>query len=1132
MDQEKRAPPSDPGIETPTALPDGPSAIEDDNQAADVLNQEESWEAQRRKISLKADVEWLDFEHFKNRYTEQDGTAIIEVLVGHSQIPQGISSEIVRRSRGKRDIRTPTPKSKLVVDEDSYWMERVRIQSSQLILLLSRLTGHRDKWATGRPRTFFRPFQCFYYFLPQLKECLQLLKAHWPAGGGPTLSVGQTNAKSNQKRDSIDSDPGDNRGPKASSNSSDDDSDSDSDDDGLAGLGPMTPEMAVSGDFIDSPITLAHLTRFIDFIEKHIVPMWRRAAGTSQRKFRYSDLIMAFQPGDLLHSLPADTDNNRSNKMYQTAWRLRALSISKVSHNTPDDKAQKVPEPVIDVYAYYIDYDGISYVPIMHTFSIWRFEGERDITTLEIYPLRFMEEIDRVTDALQQQGTWFCQAITEKHLSCDGWTLTCEPNGNTSESNALVVEHIDGDVIIDFVEGYKSDPIFVGLGASRKKLGYWDDSNWPEGDDNIGIIYWKPLANSSRLKKFFEIKEKTQQAEWFSQRISVEQIKAQRILKNFAENKRTRDLDAEELLLLPCRVVAYAFRERRFVMLDIRSLKSLPNSDDVFRDLKIDSSHRIMVESLVKSHLEKQAAKKFHPNISMNQDLVRGKGSGLVILLHGVPGVGKTATAEAIAQANKKALFVITCGDLGFTPKEVEGSLKDIFRLAHLWDCILLLDEADIPPSRRELGDLKRNALVSVFLRVLEYYSGILFLTTNRIGTLDEAFKSRIHVSLYYPPLNRDQTKEIFEVNIRKLKEIIREKEKLHVEPNSSITETPIKQPRLVIDSQSIRHYAEWHYDINESSPEQRWNGRQIRNAFQVAYSLAQFNINSAGGSQGNEAGDRLILDWYQFDMVAKAVEKFENYLYHATDGTDGDRARKAAIRNDKYDHRMTPQKPDYNPTSRQWNQGARRSGQSTASNPPSGHSRPYRPPRPASRDDQAPVARNSQGRPEQSSPIGSGGGGSARRNSNIGGLSRGASSIAASPHYIDSRPRSGQSRPQPRQQLARTTHITRPGTTTSRPAATRRNNPGYHSGWDINAGTASSRTPSAAGDWQGGVAYDSEGGEVHDVGGGEDYEDDYLDNGEDDMDGGYDDDQYIDDVAGAEQYSDHDDVTTGSHER
>jgi SpoVK/Ycf46/Vps4 family AAA+-type ATPase len=85
----------------------------------------------------------------------------------------------------------------------------------------------------------------------------------------------------------------------------------------------------------------------------------------------------------------------------------------------------------------------------------------------------------------------------------------------------------------------------------------------------------------------------------------------------------------------------------------------------------------------------------------------------LFILLHGVPGVGKTATAEAVAQASRKPLFPITCGDLGVSPQEVDAALTSIFRLANLWDCVLLLDEADVFLSRRELGDLERNALVS-----------------------------------------------------------------------------------------------------------------------------------------------------------------------------------------------------------------------------------------------------------------------------------------------------------------------------------------------------------------------------------------------------------------------------------
>ncbi|KAJ8110588.1 hypothetical protein ONZ43_g5833 [Nemania bipapillata] len=813
-----------------------------------MLKEQESWEARRQKIPLRADVEWFDFEHFKNRYTENEGMAIIEVLVGDSQIALGVSRKTVTRDPEKRYIRTPKPKpnSKLAVDEESCWIQRVRIQSPQLILLLSRLTGHRNSWSTNTPRTFLAPFRCFYYCLQQLKECLKLLQANWPTTETPaspippTSSTSETEAKSNQKREELDDAPGIDRGSSFSSH---------------VDPGLVAPQMAVSGD-VDSPITLAHLTTFIDFIEKHIVPLWHRASGTNKRKFRFTDLWMAFQPGDLLYSPSANSNDHRSTKMYQTAWRLLTLTLALFASDKPDD-IPEIYDYELEVHAYYIDYDGISYVPVNHIFKIKHFHGERDISALDIYPLRFLKDDDKTKSTLREQGMWFRQAIAKKHLSCNGWTLTCGPDGTSSESKeSAYVEHIDGDVIIDFVEGYKSEPRLTSLGPSSwKEMTSFDDLNWPEGYDELEISYWRPYGNNDQLESFFEIKEKIQITEWFAERLQNEQVNTRAILKNLEEGRRTNDLDEEDVLLLPCRVIAYAFRERRFVMLDIKSLKNPEASDDVFNDLKIDPSHRIMVESLVKSHLEKQSTQKLCPSINMNQDLIRGKGSGLVILLHGVPGV----------------------------------------------------DEADIFLSRRELGDLKRNALVSVFLRVLEYYSGILFLTTNRVGTLDEAFKSRIHISLYYPPLDKKQTMEIFEVNIKKLQKIIHEKEKLQAELDPLSPAISGERPRLAVNPRSILHYAEWHFEINENTPEQRWNGRQIRNAFQVAYSLAQFDLNNTALCYGNEASDRPTpralgvgaLNWRQFDTVSKAVEKFESYLVDATNFTDGDRARKEAIRAD-----------------------------------------------------------------------------------------------------------------------------------------------------------------------------------------------------------------------------------------
>lgn len=115
----------------------------------------------------------------------------------------------------------------------------------------------------------------------------------------------------------------------------------------------------------------------------------------------------------------------------------------------------------------------------------------------------------------------------------------------------------------------------------------------------------------------------------------------------------------------------------------------------------------------------------------------------------GAPGVGKTLTAESVAEKFQRPLLPITCGDLGTDSTQVEKQLRLHFRLASLWQCVLLLDEADVFLASRERNDYHRNSIVSVFLRMMEYYTGLLFLTTNRVGSFDEAFKSRIHISLY-----------------------------------------------------------------------------------------------------------------------------------------------------------------------------------------------------------------------------------------------------------------------------------------------------------------------------------------------------------------------------------------------
>jgi AAA+ superfamily predicted ATPase len=121
------------------------------------------------------------------------------------------------------------------------------------------------------------------------------------------------------------------------------------------------------------------------------------------------------------------------------------------------------------------------------------------------------------------------------------------------------------------------------------------------------------------------------------------------------------------------------------------------------------------------------------------------------MLLEGSPGVGKTLTAEAVADKLHRPLYSVSGGQLGESAEEVERALSMILELAAKWDAVLLLDECDVVLEKRSINTLRRNGTVSVFLRLLEYYTGVLFMTTNRVDAIEPAILSRIHLTIEYP---------------------------------------------------------------------------------------------------------------------------------------------------------------------------------------------------------------------------------------------------------------------------------------------------------------------------------------------------------------------------------------------
>jgi hypothetical protein len=133
-------------------------------------------------------------------------------------------------------------------------------------------------------------------------------------------------------------------------------------------------------------------------------------------------------------------------------------------------------------------------------------------------------------------------------------------------------------------------------------------------------------------------------------------------------------------------------------------------------------------------------------------DIVAGKSGGTTVLCAGPPGVGKTLTAEVYAEIIQRPLYRVHSGQLGLNVAQMEQALKDALTRAQRWGAVMLIDEADVYIKRRD-DNITMNAVVGVFLRVLEYFNGLLFLTTNRIDDIDEAIVSRcIALIRYHAP--------------------------------------------------------------------------------------------------------------------------------------------------------------------------------------------------------------------------------------------------------------------------------------------------------------------------------------------------------------------------------------------
>ncbi|KAK8055023.1 hypothetical protein PG993_000250 [Apiospora rasikravindrae] len=654
----------------------------------------------------------------------------------------------------------------------------------------------------------------------------------------------------------------------------------------LEGIPPDTTEAKDNDDSMEPDAKrkrilagLQEMHCLLSFIDNYIKK--RQAYLLSDRcvSVTFADLALLFNPGDLVVA-----------KDLKQAFRVTKVTSGRHRARTrdegdldfwKDETEAEFDETPIFVHTTHVDFDGVVVGPVAQMSMFLRFDGQVDVSSLSIYPLRHSKDAG-LRERLIERGKTFLKVAGIKHMHYTGLTLETR-------------DEIDSQAVIDFDEAFTrfthwrpsvTHPTNEWLlrMAQDPKFKPRPEDEWVVHYRNTLISKNKPCIKeccAAEIVHHDDYVEVQRMMDYIVAQINQKTSIAPPVSINPTSIKDIKEpLTDEDYLIMSYRVYGFVLRSRKWHQLDMTYISEVAiiGEGEGFDQLVLPPGHGDMVKSMIRQHLRDRKL----ASAKRDKDDVLNTGRGLIMLLHGVPGVGKTSTAECVADSFRRPLFQITSGDLGTTAREVEEALEQNFNLASRWDCILLIDEADVFLGERSKEDFVRNSLVAVFLRMMEYYAGVLFLTTNRVGVFDEAFTSRVHISLYYPPLDRDATLQIFAKNW----------DRIRSRYHKNNREVEIKESEIT----------QFALDYFENNKDGRWNGRQIRNAFQSALALAELDaLGTDDLLDDTDHGRTVVLGKKNFETVAHAYRGFLDYMKQVYGADFARRARENLWRYDAF---------------------------------------------------------------------------------------------------------------------------------------------------------------------------------------------------------------------------------------
>ncbi|KAF1968869.1 P-loop containing nucleoside triphosphate hydrolase protein [Bimuria novae-zelandiae CBS 107.79] len=392
--------------------------------------------------------------------------------------------------------------------------------------------------------------------------------------------------------------------------------------------------------------------------------------------------------------------------------------------------------PCFWVVGKFVDWDGSSFGTSQINVSVSAYVGTRSIPHLRVFPLEYHPKAEEVKARLIERGSKVEELAGVNYKAYDGvaWHW-----GEFGSKNKYQVK---GRIVIDTYGWNHFDPghaIYTTRFATNDA--HDSDGESDDGDEDDGAI--AEGAESAEDDDYFE-----PGYDDYADGMPLD--------GHFADEEdaaKRPPLTTEQKLICTPLLRGYSLKNKMWLNFFVNCVKEIEWQKDAFDRLVLPKNQKELILGFTESQQEHRAA---------FDDVIEGKGRGMIILLCGPPGVGKTLTAESVAEEMKVPLYMMSAGDLGLDPRRIESKLHDTLEMCTRWNSVLLLDEADVFLEERSLHELERNKLVSIFLRVLEYFEGTMFLTTNRVNTFDPAFASRIHISLNYKELSNASRRTVW----------------------------------------------------------------------------------------------------------------------------------------------------------------------------------------------------------------------------------------------------------------------------------------------------------------------------------------------------------------------------------